>query len=419
MKKTLLLTVGTLLLALGALHAALDIVQKGGEGSTYVVTDTSSGKVLGTFWNGEDGSSDYGFESSIVPSFVWSKDRSYVAVTAGASRSRTVSLYKVEGKSLKEIPVPQLTAEQAEPLDAITGPVADGMDAVRWQGDGTLLVRFWADGRVTSDNEVQQTGQVWADLEVSGTTAKIVGTSSEEPSAPPDGMFPNPAPPAGETLATQQAAASAADESFPPERLMGVHPVTGKNPDGSAYKGTAEIRVVNGVVGIEWKIGKTISHGQGLLVGQTLGIALDDGLAIYRLFGQSEGQSLIGVWSGANSEKTNNEAILIGNADMTQAAVDPVPINGKYVSLREVADGQIESSVTIAGGEIAKAVRWTDSNGKTAKCQGLALGEGFAVLTPSGLSVLTRHVDNSGGVSLVGRALSHDGETSSESLSPE
>lgn len=418
MNKTLSLTVGTLLLAFSTVQAALDIVQKNGAGTIYLLKNTDTGMVLGTFWDRQNEKSDYGFESSIVPDFVWSADRSYVAVTAGASRSRAVSLYRVTENSLKPIEVPQLSADQAAEIDAIDDVSASGTDAVRWTPNGELLLRFWAAPRVTSDTEESKDVSVWADVEVTGDKARIVGTSTMEPSTPPAEMFPNPAPPAGETLASQEAEAAAEDEGFSPERLVGVHPVSGTNPDGSSYQGTAEIRVVNGVVGIEWKIGKTVSHGQGLLVGQTLGVALDDGLAIYQLFGQAEGQSLIGIWSSAGSSKTNHEAILIGNADMTQATIDPVPINGKYRSLREFAHVQVESLVTISGGDQAKTVRWTDSEGQTTKRQGLALGDGFAVLTPVGLSVCFKGSDASASESLVGMALLKDGTSDSESLHP-
>jgi len=81
-----------------------------------------------------------------------------------------------------------------------------------------------------------------------------------------------------------------------------------------------EITVADGVVELEWKIAGAVSHGKGALVGMTLGVALDDGLAVYRLVGQAEGQSLIGIWSGAGFGSVGGEdAILIGNADLTEA----------------------------------------------------------------------------------------------------
>lgn len=201
--KSIRATVCALLLSIAPAFAGLDIVQSK---SKWVVKDTSSGRVLGTFWSPNDGGSDFGYESSIVPDFVWSNDRDYVAVTGGASRSRAVSLYQVVGNTLKEIAVPQLNDQQASPLSGITDPVAEGTDAVRWQSDGSLLLHCWAAERVTSDNEEQKQANVWADLEVADGQAKIVGTSTEEPSSSTQSLPPNPAPPSGETLASRQQA---------------------------------------------------------------------------------------------------------------------------------------------------------------------------------------------------------------------
>lgn len=215
MNKPLLLLFAIALTATAPAFAALDIVESK---SNWVVKDTSSGRVLGTFWSPNDGGSDFGYESSIVPDFLWSPDRDYVAVTGGASRSRAVSLYKVAGNTLKEIAVPQLDDQQAAPLNEITDPVADGTDAVRWQIDGTLLLHCWSAQRVTSDTEEQKQGDVWADLEVNGGHAKIVGTSTVEPSAPSSqSLPPNPAPPAGETLANSPAYSQGDTGEQPPE----------------------------------------------------------------------------------------------------------------------------------------------------------------------------------------------------------
>ena len=200
MKKPQLVLLAIVLAAAAPAFAALDIVKSK---SNWVVKDTSSGRVVGTFWSPNDGGSDFGYESSIVPDFLWSPGHDYVAVTGGASRSRAVSLYKVVGNTLKEIAVPQLDDQQAAPLNEITDPVADGTDAVRWQSDGTLLLHCWSAQRVTSDTGVQKQANVWADLEVNGGQAKIVGTSALEPSSPSSqSLPPNPAPPAGETLAS-------------------------------------------------------------------------------------------------------------------------------------------------------------------------------------------------------------------------
>ena len=378
------------------MRAELDIVKANGaeEDLLYVLKNTETGKVLGTFWDRSNERSDYGFDSSIVPDFFWSADRSYVAVVAGAPRSRGVALYKVAGESLHSVEVPQLTDEQASPLSSIPDVSAEGTDAVRWQEDGTLLLRFWAQGRVTSDTEEPPTADVWAVLEVTGDNAKIVSTSLADPSGP------------------------AADaESLDPSRLAGIHQVIGRNPNGTSYKGSVEIRVVDGVVELDWTIAGAVYHGRGALVGMTLGVALDDGLALYRVVGQSEGLSLIGIWANSGSATAGGDVILIGNADMTEADFPVEESNGEYVSLREVENGQVEGKVAISGGEKVKKVLWTAGE-KTTKCQALALGEGLAILTPTGVSVFEKHLDNDGNASLVGLAVSRKGEIQSESLSP-
>jgi len=423
MRKSIIL-IASIFLTVVPVFAALDIVQTNGEEDEpfYVLKNTSTGKVLGTFWDRANEKSDYGFESSISPTFVWSPDRDYVAVGYGNPRATAVCLYRVAGNSLKEIPIPSLSAEQSAPIDAITDTAATGTDIVRWQTDGTLLLRFWAAEEVKSEDQVQREPSVWADIEVSGGQARIVGTSIEEPSTPPAGMFPNPASPAGETLASIQPtnsdhAAPAEDDGFPAKGLVGIHRVTGKNPDGSTYEGTVEIRLVDGVIGMEWKTGTSVSRGNGLWIGgKTLGVALDDGMAIYSIVGQSDGQSLVGFWSGAGSAKAQPETILIGNPDITEMNFPAEPINGNYVSLRVVDDGQIETDVVISGGDLVKTVL-LKSSGKATKCQGLALNGGLAFLTPAGISVLHQHFDHSGATSLVGKSLARDGRVTSESLS--
>jgi hypothetical protein len=357
-----------------------------------------------------------------VPDFFWSQDRAFVAVSGGASRSRGVSIYKVVGNSLKPVEHSYLSTEQAAPLDAIKDVAAEGSDVEHWNKDGTLVLRYWASEHVKSDTATPKEVSVWADLEIQGDKAVIVGTSTEKPMQAPAGAFPNPAPPAGETLANQGMKKGkggdqppAQEQAFSADNLVGVHQVVGHNPDGSTYKGQVEIKLANGMVGLEWKIGKTVSHGIGVLVGQTLGLALDDGIALYKLVGQSEGQSLIGVWSGAGSPSVNKDAILIGNADMTDANFDHEPLNGKYMTLREVKDGQIETFVTVAGEGHGKKVMW-DENGKKTKVQGIAIADAFAVLTPSGVAVYEKRVDKDGNVSLVGATVSHEGQVSEAHL---
>ena len=60
---------------------------------------------------------------------------------------------------------------------------------------------------------------------------------------------------------------------------------------------------------------------------------------------------------------------------------------------------------------------WTRGD-ETTKCQALALGEGLAILTPTGLSVYEKQLDNGGNTTLVGTALTGKGKTYPETLSP-
>jgi len=406
----------------GTATVGIDIVQTkpGDENTPYVVKNTTTGRVIGTFWNPETETSDFDFSSGEAPQFFWSEDRNVVAVNNRDANGRwgDVNLYRVTGQTLEAIPMPNLPNEQGDELATVRAMnlACDITAAVRWQPDGTLLVRYEVASRET-DRKPQVTKELWADIALEGGSAKVVGTSTMEPSTPPTGMFPNPAPPAGETLASQQASASAPapEEEFSATRLVGVHQVIGKNPDGSSYKGTVEIQVVNGVVGLEWKTGDNVAHGQGLLVGKTLGVAVDNGLAVYRMFGQAEGQSLIGLWCNADSSKTNAEVILVGNADMTSANIDPEPFNGRYLAQLGEGKGEVEGTVTVSGKAAAKSLTW-NIDGETTRSQGLAVGDGFAVLTPTGLAVFGTDGNRKDKVSLVGRALSGDGETSNASL---
>jgi hypothetical protein len=163
---------------------------------------------------------------------------------------------------------------------------------------------------------------------------------------------------------------------------------------------------------MEWKVGETVSHGTGVVVGNTLGVALDSGLAIYQIVGQADGISLLGCWASEGSTTDSGEAILIGNADMTKGKFPPAKINGDYRSLREAGDSQIEGTVSISGSDAGRKVLWT-TGGRTSKCQGLALGDGLAIIAPDGLSVLVKRGD-----SLEGRSVTGDGKISQESLIP-
>jgi len=184
MKRIIFSITGTLLLTILPAPAALDIVQ---ENSAWVVEDTSSGKVLGTFWDPVDEKSDYGFSSGKSVELFWSEDRSWVAANSRDNNGRwmEVYLYEVGKKTLQPIKVPPLTNEQAGELKEVeAGNMAyGGTEAVRWQPDGTLLLHFFGADRVTDDAEKQKVADVWADVEMADGQAKIVGTSTVAPTA--------------------------------------------------------------------------------------------------------------------------------------------------------------------------------------------------------------------------------------------
>jgi hypothetical protein len=185
-KPALLLSV--LLLGAAPAFAALDIVatKPGDDSSPYVLKNTATGKVLGTFWNPETEASDYGFSSGRAPEFFWSADRAYMAVNDRDNNGRWggVSLYQVAKDTLKPVQIPELPAGSADALAAVRAKqlAADITTAVRWQPDGTLLLRYFAASRET-DTEPQVEARLWAEVKVQGGAATIVATSPVEPPA--------------------------------------------------------------------------------------------------------------------------------------------------------------------------------------------------------------------------------------------
>jgi len=204
-----------------------------------------------------------------------------------------------------------------------------------------------------------------------------------------------------------------------PKQLAGSHVCKGTNPDGSKYEGNITVRCKNGLLLMEWEIAGKKSHGTGLLEGMTLGVALDDGLAIYRVFPQDEGFSLIGRWATEGSQDACNEILLIGNADMTKAKIPVSKFNGNYTWRRESSgDSEDEGTASISGGDASKSIRWALGK-KTVPGQGLALGEGLAVIRPDGLAVYQLLKDKKNQPYLAGHSLRKPATICSESLTPE
>lgn len=170
------------------------------------------------------------------------------------------------------------------------------------------------------------------------------------------------------------------------DALAGEHTVRGRNADGSPYEGKVRIRVKSRLLLIEWAVNDQLSYGTGLVEGLTLGVALESGVAIYQIVPQAEGKSLIGLWAGEGAESASEETILIGDTDVSDAKFEVQPINGGYQALIGGVKGA--TNVEITGGDIVKRLA-LESGGQTAEAEGLALGDGLAVITPDGLSVFS------------------------------
>gem|GEM_PF-6649008 len=197
-----------------------------------------------------------------------------MAIDYGNPRNSAVCLYRASAKTIKAIDLPELSPEQAAPWMRSRTRVPGGAEVVKWNPDGTLEVKYSAFGEVKSADEAAPEAQVLATFSINGLKASIAAASSGD--------------------APSEAAPSAPDAAgFDAARLAGQHQVSGKNSDGSSYKGTVKITVQEEVVSLEWTIGKTVSRGKGLLVGNLPGVKLDDGIALYSLVGQG-GRHLAG-----------------------------------------------------------------------------------------------------------------------------
>ena len=377
-------------------------VDKTAGGPVYFLADKESSKERRLLWNPKEAKGDFGYsaDGDVRPEFFWSADRDYLAVNGGSPRDRQVFLYRVAKGNLSAVDVAPFTRAQSAPLRKLKGDLAaSGTGAVRWTPDGTLLIHVWADERVTDEKQKQNSASLWAELEMDGNKAKPVSVSDSEPS--------------------KETADAQAGKQLDPKQLAGSHVCKGTNPDGSKYEGTITIRCKNGLLLMEWEIAGKKSHGTGLLEGMTLGVALDDGVAIYQVFPQDAGFSLIGRWAAEGSEDASDEAILTGNADMKKARISVSKFNGSYTWLRESSgDSQDEGTAKITGGDANKTVRWILGK-KVVPGQGLALGDGLAVIRPDGLAVYQLQHDKKNHPCLSGHSLRKPATICQESLTPE
>ena len=377
-------------------------VEKTPGGPVYFLADKESSKERRLFWNPQEAKSDFGYSAGgdMRPEFFWSPDRDYLAVNGGSPKEHQIFLYHIVKGNPSPVEASPFTRAQSAPLRKLKGGLAaNGTDTVRWTPDGTLLIHVWADERVTDEKLKQNSASLWAELEMDGNKAKPVSVSDSEPS--------------------KESADEADGKLLDPKQLVGSHVCEGTNPDGSKYEGTVTIRCKNGLVLMEWEIAGKKSHGTGLLEGMTLGVALDDGLAIYQVFPQDEGFSLIGRWAAEDSQDASDEVILTGDADMKKAKIPISKFNGSYRWARESSgDSQDEGTAIISGGDASKDVRWTLGK-KVVQGQGLALGEGLAAIRPDGLAVYRLQQDKKRHPFLAGHSLRKPATICNESLTPE
>ena len=372
-------------------------------GSVYYLVDKDAAKGRTLVWNAQEAKSDCGYsaDGNVTPEFFWSADRDYLAVNGGSPRDRQVFLYRVAKGKLSPVDVVPFTLAQSAPLRKLKGDfAASGTDVVRWSPEGNLLIHVWAEERTADDKQKPGNANFWAELAMDENKAKPVSVSDSEPEQ-------------------ADAAGTPAADQLDPKQIAGAHTCKGTNPDGSKYEGTVTIRIKKGLVLMEWDIDGKTSQGTGLLEGMTLGVALDDGLAIYHIFPQADGFSLIGRWAAEEAEDSASEVILVGDGDMEKAKMPVSKINGSYDWVRESSgESQEEGTAKISGGDVSKTVRWTLGK-KVIPGQGLALGDGLAVIRPDGLAVYQLLEDDEKHPYLAGRSLRAPSTICQESLTPE
>ncbi|MBV1699211.1 MAG: hypothetical protein KGQ47_12790 [Hyphomicrobiales bacterium] len=93
-----------------------------------------------------------------------------------------------------------------------------------------------------------------------------------------------------------------------PLTLASKYDVVGTNPDGSKYRGTADVNVIsNSTFTIKWAIGTSTIEGFGMRMNNSLAATYEingePGLVIYRL----EGNGFDGLWAIRGHNGTGTE----------------------------------------------------------------------------------------------------------------
>ena len=393
---------GFLASALSPAWSAPDIaVDKSADGPVYFLTDKAASNSRQLLWNSKEARSDLGYsaEGGVVPEFFWSSEREFLAVNGGNEKERQIFLYRLAKGKVSPVEVVPFTRAQSAPLRKLkSGLAANGVEALRWTADGNLLIHVWAQERVTDEKQKPGSANFWAELAIQDGKAIPVSVADSEPE--------------------KQAASEESGDQLDPKEIEGTHDCHGSNPDGSTYDGSITIRCKQGLVFMEWDIGGKKSHGTGLLEGMTLGVALDDGVAIYQVSPQDDGYALVGRWASEGAEEANDEVILTGKAERKKSKLPAPKINGTYSWLRVSGDTKNEGSAEISGGTACKTVSWTVGK-KSIPGQGLALGDGLAVIRPDGLAVYQIQPGEESRPALEGHSVRESEKISTESLTPE
>ena len=104
--------------------------------------------------------------------------------------------------------------------------------------------------------------------------------------------------------------AAAASTGAAAQDVGGSYTVTGTNPDGSTYRGTAEIKAVADACHISWRTGSIKSAGICMRANKAFAayyhLGGDDGLVIYEITADG---SMSGWWTIADKKGVGTETL--------------------------------------------------------------------------------------------------------------
>ncbi|PTX95304.1 hypothetical protein DB345_13585 [Spartobacteria bacterium LR76] len=385
------------------LFACLDVQTSGapGERRYYIVDNGNPNRAIGLLWDEKARESEYAYfaEGDVTPEFFWSPDRAYLAVNGGSVHDRQLFIYRVSKRDIDAVTIQPMTKRQTAAIEKLRGNiVADGIEAVGWTADRSLELRIWASS-IDPLHSDSAPVDLSANLEVDALLAKVTNVSERKPEAGDEN---------GEARSVPIDASS----------LVGEFPCWGVDPaDGRIYEGAVRIDAHGNIVTMEWNCGGQVTQGRGLLIGTTLGVSREGGLALYQIVPQAEGKTLVGVWSSENSERAGSETIRIGSPEQPSFRFSPARINGNYVGTLQGQPGvHVSAKVAVTGDDTLKSVKVT-TDGTVVQGRGLLLANSFATAVSGGVGVF--QVEGEGrDLRLDGRFIDRSGNTRPASLAP-